>query len=201
MYRLFYNHEVTGDVLFLLLKPELIPNKVIEKENAALLYLNDELIGVNFFHVSRIIRLYSHGMIATPGEELLTIVNSLLKEVGLPALPPTLDSGYHVFRLMKREEHPLSDQLSILTLKDKEREYSTVTSLKELKEGAYVVAATANCILRDGSLFTPHEDHHIPVDLYLCSPYALRLGERKDIPFYPEGYEEGEDFYLPKEEK
>lgn len=198
MYRLFYNHEVTGDVLFLLLKPEVTPNKVITKKNAALLYHDADLVGVNFFHVSRIIRLYSHGMIATPGEELMEIVNSLLQENDLSPLPPTLDSGYRVLKVTKIEDHPLSEKDKIVTLEG-EKTYETVTSLSPLKVGDMVVAAMPGCIERDGTLFSSHLDHNIPVEVHLSSPYCLRLGEEKEKPFFPEGYQPGEDFYLPKE--
>ena len=200
-YRLFYDHRTMGDILILVYEPGLVPDKVIQGREAAFLYRGDALIGVNFLNVSRIIRLRAHGMIATPGEELLHVVNALLEERGVAPLPPTVDTGFHVLSVKKVEEHPLDERLSILTLFDGKKEIPTVSGLSPFQEGDRLVAALPGTILRDGTLFESAKDHGIPVEAKVLSPRDLALGEEDGTPFHPEGYEDGEDFYLPKEDK
>lgn len=200
-YRLFYEHRTIGDILMLVYEPRLVPDRVEEGREAALLYRGDALVGVNFLNVSRAIRLRAHGMIATPGEELLHVVNALLEENGIAPLPPTTDTGFHVLSVKKVEEHPLDERLFILTLSDGTKEIPTVSGLSPFREGDKVVCALPGTILRDGTLFEAGKDHGIPVEAKVLSPRDLALGEEEGIPFRPEGYEDGEDFYLPKEGK
>jgi hypothetical protein len=70
MYRLFYNFKVIGDVLLLVLDPSMAPDHEESHGAITALYAGDQLIGVNFFDFSKIVKLHTEGMIVTPEDKL-----------------------------------------------------------------------------------------------------------------------------------
>ena len=83
MYRLFYDFEVNGDVLFVLLDPEKKPDEVKVEGDITLLYTQKELVGMNLFHISNIVKIKSKGVIFAPDEKLLATLNSYLSNHNL----------------------------------------------------------------------------------------------------------------------
>lgn len=200
MYRIFYNYEKTGDVLFLVLNPGQTPKKVVTNENVTALYdENEALIGVNVFNLKPIIKLHSKGMIATPGKELLMVLNTILENAGLPVLEETRDSGYVVVSIKKIEEHPLDSKKAILTLTDGKGDYETIAHAEEFRLNEQLVALKDGFIGYDGSLFRKTVEHNIRLDLLLLTERELRIGPNEARLFRPEGYEDGDDFFLSED--
>ena len=156
---------------------EAVVGLVEDKNGVTALYLGDELLGYNIFDLSRVLKLKAKGIIFTPGVELVTLVNQLLTAAGFPVLEELTDSGFHVFKVTKIEEHPLDEKAKIVTLTDGKDTYETVTKLNNLNADDKVVGLIDGYIAPDGMMFLKHVDHNIKNDVLLLSEKALKQGE------------------------
>lgn len=195
-YRMFYNFDAFGDTLLILIHPEKKPDRVEDKNGVTALYLGDELLGYNIFDLSRVLKLKAKGIIFTPGVELVTLVNQLLTAAGFPVLEELTDSGFHVFKVTKIEEHPLDEKAKIVTLTDGKDTYETVTKLNNLNADDKVVGLIDGYIAPDGMMFLKHVDHNIKNDVLLLSEKALKQGEDEKEIFKATKNEAGDDFFL-----
>ena len=196
MYRLYYHYKTNGDILFLVYEPESYPDKVVPHGDIIALYKEDRLVGVNFLHIGKTMKIHADGMIVTPEDKMVEVLSSMLVNAGLPSLPPCTDSGYVVAKVTKIEEHPLNEKLSILTLDIKSSILTTVTRYSNFKEGDHIVVAKDGCLRFDGSAFHARKEKNIPIEAELCSEKDLRLGEEdkkvviaNDLPY-------GLDYFL-----
>ena len=196
MYRLFYDFETNGDVLFVLFDPEKKPDEIKSIGDITLLYAQKELVGMNLFHISNIVKIKSKGVIFAPDEMLLKTLNSYLSNHNAPLLETLQDSGYEVMKIKNLEEHPLEEKAQIVTLESKGETYQSVSYYPNLKIGEFVVVSKDGTILYDGSIFHKKLVRNIPVDVALCSPKELKISDDYKEAFLPEGYQEGEDFFL-----
>ena len=92
MYRCFYDHEVNGDVLFILLDPEKKPDHIVKKDDVVALYNQDELIGINIFSISKEVKIKASGILFTVNDAFVDVINNILANAGLPKLPYFRDS-------------------------------------------------------------------------------------------------------------
>ncbi len=197
MYRLFYDFETNGDVLFVLIDPEKKVDEVNKDGDVAYLYSNKELVGINIFNVSKVVKIKTKGVIFSPDKNLLGVINSLLKT----PLTEEKESGYEVMSIINLEEHPLDERAQIVTLKSKDKTYQSVSYYKNLKIGMLVVVAKEGTITYNGSTFHKKVVKNIPVDVSLCSASELKISSDSKEAFSPEGYLEGDDFFLTGEDK
>jgi tRNA-binding protein len=196
MYRLFYNYDVSGDVLFILIDPEKKPTRTEKKNNVAAIYAGEELIGINLFDFSKSVKLKSNGVIFTPDNALMDVVNLLLAEAGLAKLPYCTDSGYKVAKITHLEEHPIDEKAQIVTLDLGAKSLTTVSWYPNLEVGKLVVVALDGTILYDGSVFHSFVSRNIPNECSLCSAKELRIKEAGEGAFSTKDYLPGEDFFL-----
>ncbi len=195
MYRLFYNLDNVGDVLFVVFDPEAIPNKVDNHDGLTALYRDDELIGVNLFGVGQEFGLKEKGMIVKVSDSLLSKVNQKFENSGLKALGKNVDNGYIVALVTKLEEHPLDERSNIVTLDLGGKEATTVSRYANLKEGLLIVVAIDGCIKFDGTAFHKKIVRNIPIECEVCSPFDLRIGEEGKAAYEAEGRQAGDDFF------
>lgn len=197
MYRLFYNLPLLGDVLFIEIVPELEATKTEKKGNVVALYHEDTLIGYNIFNIHELIKLKADGVLFSPDDKLIDVINLILKRQGYETLPYTRDSGYKVAEVVNLEEHPLDEKKTIVTLKLKEKTILTDTRYQNLQIGCKVVIALEGTILADGSIFHESVVRNIPHQADICSGKDLRLNEDGKSAFLPDqGEKEGDDFFL-----
>lgn len=196
MYRLFYNYEVSGDVLFVLLDPEKKPTRNEKKGSVCVIYHDDELVGINLFDFSQVVKLKSKGILFAPENILLDAINPLLKAAGLAPLPYCIDSGYKVAKISHLEEHPIDERAQIVTLDLGGKSLTTVSWYSNLEVGKCYVVALDGCILFDGSIFHSFVSRNIPNECSLCSAKELRLQDPSGGAFLVNGYQPGEDFFL-----
>ena len=116
MFRLYYDHEASGDVMFVLIDPEAPVDEMRKGRRAAALYSKGRLVGYNIFNVSKTVKIRSKGMIAAPKEELLMAVNAILSGGGFEPLPEPTSSGYLEARILNLEEHPVDEEAKIVSL-------------------------------------------------------------------------------------
>jgi len=198
MYRLFYNYKVTGDVLYVVFNPSAYPDKTIKTNDVVSLYKNGELIGINLFGISEIVKLRIDGMIVTPEDALIDVVNTILLRAHLEKLPYCRDSGYKVGKIVSLEEHPLDEKAQIVHLDFGDGKIAeTFSRYPNLHLGGLYVAALSGTIKFDGTVFEGGTVRNIGHNADICSSQELRVGEEwKDAFEVKDGYKAGDDFYL-----
>lgn len=197
MYRIFYNHESVGDVLVIIFNNQETPDRVVKTDNVAALYKNDELIGVNIFDISKIIKIYHNGMIVAPNPEFLKVVNHILKNNNLPVLEP-IESGFRVGKVLTCEEHPDSDHLHVTTVDVGDRVLDIVCGAPNCKEGIKVVVAMPYTIMFDGSSIIPYSLRGIKSEGMMCSARELHLPNAPQVRgllLLDDTYNVGDDFF------
>ena len=112
-YALYYNKETIGDCLMIVFESNTTPTKVEKNDNVVSLYAHDELIGVNIFNISQIMKIKAHGFIPIIDENVLKIINSILQNANIEPLDPNIGSGFKVALIEEIEEHPDSEHLHI----------------------------------------------------------------------------------------
>jgi len=198
MYRLFYNYKVMGDVLYVVIDPLSYPDQVEKIGNVAALYKEKKLIGINLFDFGELVKLHTEGMIVTPEDKLIDVINSELQNAGLSPLPYTRDSGYHVGKIVSLEEHPLDEKAQIVHLDfGNNKIVETTSHYPNLAVGELLVCALVGTIKFDGTLFRAGLVRNIGHEADICSEKELRIGEDfKQAFIVKEGYLSGDDFYL-----
>lgn len=179
-------------VLFILYK-EAKPTRIEEKEGIALLYDEDGLVGINLFDDALVTNL-PLGLQVKLGLEVINAVNAHLLKAGVKELKSE-DSGYEVMEVSQIEEHPLNEKLSIVTLKGKEGDYSTVTRYSNFAVGDKLVAAKDGTFLFDGTCFHKKVERNIPIEVSLCSEKDLHLGEDFKSAIIVNDKTVGEDYF------
>ena len=196
MYRLFYNHENVGDVLFIVIKPGDYPDKTETKGEVTALFKDGELVGYNLFDFGKTVKIKASGMIVTPDDLLLDVINDKLANAGFEKLPYCRESGYVCAEVTAKEEHPLDEQSSILTLNAGETTLSTVTRYQNIDVGTHIVVALDGCIKFDGTTFSKKIVKNIPIECEVCSGKDLHVNEDfKSAQLVPE-LAPGADFFL-----
>ena len=86
MPKLFYNRAAIGDVLLIVYNNDAIPNKTTKNGNVVALYNDDNLVGINIFDISKIIKIFHNGEIEDPMPAFIEIINHILKNANLKPL-------------------------------------------------------------------------------------------------------------------
>ena len=112
-YALYYDYETIGDVLLVVIKPTVIPTKEVKINDVVALYNKDELIGINIFNISKVIKIKAKGLIPLINEDILNVINHILENANLEKLPIQIESGFRVAKIVDIDEHPDSEHLHI----------------------------------------------------------------------------------------
>lgn len=195
MYRLYYHLKTAGDVLYCVMEPEVYPDDVRQEGNVVALFGQGKLIGYNFLHMSKTMKIHSEGMIPSPDDKMIDVLNSLLSAAGFEQLPYTRDSYFRVGQVESLEEHPLYEKKHIVHLKFGDLSKDTVSGFP-LEEGQLVVAMMDGCLRYDGTRFLSHIERNIPIEVEICSGTDLRINDDVTRAFCPDSSRSGDDFFL-----
>lgn len=175
-YGLYYNKEKIGDVLIIIFNSNQIPNFVKTTENCKVLYKNDELVGINILNISKILKIKSHGYLPLINKEVLNVINSILINNGLEALPYQEKSGFVVSQIIDMEEHPESDHLHICKVDcGNDNFLQIVCGAYNAKVGMKVVCALPYTFMPNGQQIIPSKLLGIESNGMLCSGRELNL--------------------------
>lgn len=175
MYHIYSYIHNNSKVVSLVIDNDAIPQKVISEDGVSYLERGNKLIGVNFF--DKDLSISNSGLERFPSNELVDEINSYLTKKGYPCISYCSTSGFVVMEVTKIEEHPINPKQDIVTLKDLNKEYSSVTRYKNIKEGDHVVVITNGASRLNCSIFTSRVEKNIPIDVELCSPLDLGVNE------------------------
>lgn len=197
-YALFYDYHTIGDVLLIVKDLETKPNKVIKNGDVTSLFKNDELIGINIFNISNVLKIKSKGLIVLPLKEMIDIINNILKNADVEELEYKEQSGFKIGKVLTCEEHPDSDHMHVLTVDIKDEVLDIVCGAPNVAVGQKVVVATLGATMFDGKRIVPSELRGIKSNGMLCSPRELHLEgapQVRGILVLDESVEIGEDFF------
>lgn len=196
MYRFFYNHEVSGDILFIVIRPDLATTSHQSVSNVTAIYHDDVLTGLNIFDISKSIKIHSVGMIESLRKEFIEAVNAILEGAKMAPLPISESSGFVIGKITKMEEHPVDEKAHIVTISLGDKEYTTVSHYKNLSEGAFVVVEIDGCIGFDGSIFHEFTSRNILSEVSICSPHELKMDDDGSGAYLLNEGKPGSDFFL-----
>lgn len=197
-YALYYDYETIGDVLLIDIKPNIVPSKVVRSGNVVSLYKNDEIIGINIFDISKIIKIKAKGLIPLIDKKILDVINHILKNASINELPYNEESGFRVAKILSLEEHPDSEHLHICTVDiGEEKPLQIVCGAANAREGLKCVCATPFTFMPNGNQIIPSALLGVESNGMLCSGRELNLegyeGKRGLLEL-DESYKIGDDF-------
>ncbi|MDY0345619.1 MAG: DUF4479 domain-containing protein [Bacilli bacterium] len=149
MYRLFYDYHAIGDILMIVFNNQKRTDRAEKRNEIALIYSGDELIGINIFNISQIVRIKAKGMIVNPAQEFLQVINHILKNAEVDPLPEQTNSGFIVGQVLEIINNDEKD-FRIAKVDIGSRVIYTKIAHLEVIENALVVIALADTILFNG---------------------------------------------------
>ena len=198
-YALYYDYETMGDVLLVVIKPTVIPTKEVKINDVVALYNKDELIGINIFNISKVIKIKAKGLIPLINEDILNVINHILENANLEKLPIQIESGFRVAKIVDIDEHPDSEHLHIcmVDIGDKEP-LQIVCGASNARKDLVCVCATPFTFMPNGQQIIPNKLLGIQSNGMLCSGRELNLegyeGKRGLLELSDE-YKVGTDFW------
>jgi len=197
MYRLFYNYHTLGDVLMIVFNNQKRANRVEKKDGAAFIYCDSELIGINLFDISKIVRIKARGMIVNPAPEFLDVINHILINFGLHSLPEQLASGFvvaQILELIKGEDN----DLQVAKVDIGSRAIYVKCDGFEIPPFSLVVIALPETILFNGELAAVEERNGMFFEGKICTYRDLNLESPNGVDkayIIEEFMEIGQDFF------
>lgn len=198
-YGLFYNFKTIGDVLLIVFKPLETPDEVIKKENVVVLKKAGEVIGINIFGISKIMKIKANGFIPLVDDKVLEVINHILENHDIKPLEKLANSGFKVAKIVEIEEHPESDHLHICKVDVGHSDYLEIVC------GAFNARKDLICVCALPYTFMPSGRQIVPgkllgVDSYgmLCSGRELALEgyeNKRGLLELDEKYTVGSDFF------
>ena len=144
----FYNFKTLGDILFIIIDNSKLMTSFKKDKDVVYIYSNDELIGINIFNISLVMKIKSKGLIHFPNKIFIDIVNSLLKDDVKISYP--VSSNYVIGRILSVEDHPESSHLKILKVDCKDEILSIVCGAYNCEVNRLGVVCKVGATLRNG---------------------------------------------------
>lgn len=198
-YALFYNYKTIGDVLLIVFKPLEIPDEVNKLDDVVVLKKNNEIIGINIFNISKIMKIKANGYLPIVDEKVLSVINHILENHGVKPLEKLENSGFKVAQIVEIEEHPESDHLHICKVDVGHSDYLEIVC------GALNARKDLKCVCALPYTFMPSGRQIIPgkllgVESYgmLCSGRELALDgyeNKRGLLELDDKYKVGDDFF------
>lgn len=197
-YSLFYNLKLIGDILLIILDEEIIPNRKEKMdEDVVFIYHDDNLVGINIFNFSKLIKIKSTGLIPLPNDQFIDVINSRLKKFNF-ILPYKKESGFKIGKIIELEDHPESSHLHLLKVDIGSEVLDIVCGASNVSIGAVVVAATIGTTMFDGSLIKKGKLLGYESYGMCCSERELNLTNdqnKRGLLILDDTYKLGEDFF------
>ncbi len=172
---LFYNYHLIGDVLLVNIDSDLLPNHSLSKDDVTLIYSDENLVGINIFNFSKIVKFKTEGRIILPPDTLIDIINDKCASFNIEKIDYIKESGFKVGQIISVEEHPESKHLHCLKVDIGNEVLDIVCGALNVKENMKVVVATIGTTMMDGSKIKKSELLGEESFGMCCSPKELGL--------------------------
>ena len=189
-YALFYSYKTIGDVLLVVFDNSLKPTSKKTINKITVIYNEDKIIGYNIFDIKDIVRIRSNGLIYYPSEQFLNVVNSMLKNAGLPILEKKENSGYFIGEVESIDG-------SIVEIRGNEELLATCN--QQLKVGNKIVYATVGTYLNNGEVVKEANVNGKAINGHICTNRELGINDDDNILLLEEDDKVGTDFFSLEE--
>ena len=186
-YSLFYSYKNIGDVLIVIFNNEEKATRSERIGQVEVIYHDNEVIGYNIFDISKIIKIKTQGLIYLPSEELIAIINALLKNNHIEELGVQSSSGYIIGQVIDIEPYQEKKIVSV----DIEKEVVKAYTKEDINKGDKVVVALLGTRLNDGRIVKLIED----TNAFICTEKDLQISESDTILILDNEEENGKDFF------
>ena len=190
---LFYNSNNVGDVL-IMKSNDLIPTSFKKFDDLVAIYHNEELIGYNFFNISKYNEVLKEGINYNPSISLVNLINNKIKENNLEEIE-IIEPNFRV-GLVKECEDIEGTHLHLCKVDIKDEVLQIVCGAKNVEEGKLVVVAMIGTIMNDGSFINKGQLKGYDSYGMLCSKRELNIPteEVRGLYLLDDSYEIGQDF-------
>ena len=191
-YSLQYDYKGVGDVLIIILNGQKTPTRSVNNQDVVAIYSDDELVGINIFNISKIMKIKSQGMIYLPSNAFIDVINTLLTNASLDTLSYVETSGYVIGEIQDVEE--VEDGL-ICSINLGNEIVHAVSLDKSVKEKDKVVVAIQNTRLPNGEVVGSFDTEFGIINSHLCSYKDLNIKDCDDVLIIDEDVKISSDFF------
>ena len=171
----FYNQKTIGDVLLVLINNKAPMTRYEKHDDVTLIYSGDELIGINIFNISEIVKFKTNGRIVLPSETLIDVVNTKIAPLNVGKIDYVTKTGFTIGKILSVEEHPESEHLHLLQVDIDSEVLDIVCGAYNVKENMLVVVATIGTMMMDGTIIEAGKLLGEVSNGMCCSPRELGL--------------------------
>ncbi len=202
-YCLYYvpknSEKDVGDMLMIFFGENKIVNKRELKNNLIYLKNNDEVIGYVIVAFSNYCKIKINGTIYLPNEQLIDLINDILKNHELDSLAYKSHSGFVIGRIIAKKAHRKSFIYDV-DIKD---EKLTTESTFDLPLNTKLVVAKSNAYLMPGRMIKDYDTQdkiHLSGRIVTYEDLEMNI----ENPYYPillmeEDMNVGDDFFYTEE--
>ncbi len=168
---LFWNKNTLNDQAIIYFDYSDDNIKVEENEEYTLIKSQNKLIGINIKDASKLLKVKE-------GAQSLTkeMIDVLTKKLKIDLSEVNTSSKFIVGEIIKREAHPKSDRLFLLTVQT-DKELKIVTNTTNSTESKFIVVAQLGAILPSGTIIKPAKVMGVESQGMLCGKETLNLGK------------------------
>ena len=186
-YDLFYQPKSLGDVLLVIIEPNMMPTHSQRINETVLIYHDDILIGVNLFNIQSLIKIHASGLILNPPKVLIDIINDKFANDGVDVYLPKFISNFLVVEVISIDESMKQAKLT-----DGKRAYNAAISLNDISVGQRLVVASSRTLLPDGTVYDPDNQDEV----FICPANLLdSLGQSNCPLTVDEKYALGSEYF------
>lgn len=188
-YSMYYSYKGIGDVLIVIFDNAKKATNHVRKGRVEVIYHDDEIIGYNIFDVKEIVKIKSEGKIYLPSPQLIMVVNTILKNAGVPVLEEIKHSGYWTAEVVE-----INNGIATLSLGE-ETVYGLIEKDK-LNVSDKVVILKAESQMSNGQNVCTSNKNGTIINAYICTNKEVGIKEEGDeILLLDKDEEIGKDFF------
>ena len=187
-YSMYYSYKDSGDILFVNFNEDLKPNRKEKKGRIEVYYHDGEIVRYNIYDIKDIVKIKNEGMFYYPNPALVTVINTLLSNAGVPTLEIKDNSGYFIGEIKE-----IDNDVALVTLGNED--VNVRASSNDLQIGDKVVVAKKGVHLSTGVIVKEYMLNDVLINGHLCINNELGIKENGElVTILDKDIEIGKDF-------
>ena len=188
-YSMYYSYKDSGDILFVNFNEDLKPNRKEKKGRIEVYYHDSEIVRYNIYDIKDIVKIKNEGMFYYPNPALVTVINTLLSNAGVPTLEIKDNSGYFIGEIKE-----IDNNVALVTLGNED--VNVRVSSNDLQIGDKVVVAKKGVHLSTGVIVKEYMLNDVLINGHLCINNELGIKEKGElVTILDKDIEIGKDFF------
>ena len=168
----FYNKDNVGDVL-IIKSNDLVATSFKKYGDLVAIFRNEELIGYNYFNISKSFNDLNNGINYHPSNELVNFINSKIRENNLEEIE-IIEPNFRVGKVIECEDIE-GTHLHLCKVDIKDEVLQIVCGAKNVEKDKIVVVAMIGAIMNDGSFINKGQLKGYDSYGMLCSKRELNI--------------------------